>query len=428
MVVVNMERKKIEDELYVTKKAVLYENNKVLRLKNGKELLSPAIWVGVSVVESTDIQMEIFEDAGVENVLFNAYDLLFRDKDGKRLDFLYKLRDTKKFNIKVDSGGFQLMKNPNLKQDLNPLSVIQLQDKVGCDISVQLDLPLGIGTSRSEKFDQIDESVSNYKTAYEVLSNHEKTIVMPVIHGHDKNMLDYCIRELIAVNPRLYLVGLGSLVPMLKKVKGSSKVGTKWDFIKLLLYVREKLRNCYIHCFGVSGTMSYLAVQCGMDSYDSAGWIQKAAYGQIQLPGISDRYIEDYGNHRPFLKRMRKVNDGYVDEVDMWMKCDCPACKPFKVDNWTAQDNYNKRKAFVSNITQGRYLRALHNLSLFINENKLMQEAKKHHMLDMFCRDRLSNSRYLPMSEEITKYRLGLKNKLEENDNLLKNVCELEVD
>ncbi len=86
------------------------------------------------------------------------------------------------------------------------------------------------------------------------------------------------------------LLGVGSLVPLVKSMKGSKKNGIE-SFLYTLITLRRMLPDSFIHAFGIGGTMAYLAVLAGIDSYESNGWIQKAAFGVIQLPGISDRFL-----------------------------------------------------------------------------------------------------------------------------------------
>ncbi|KKK54318.1 hypothetical protein LCGC14_3085950, partial [marine sediment metagenome] len=106
-------------------------------------------------------------------------------------------------------------------------------------------------------------------------------------------------------------IGIGSLVPLVKSMKGSKKNGIE-SFIYALITLRKLLPHSFIHAFGIGGTMAYLGILGGIDSYDSNGWIQKAAYGVIQLPGVSDRFLKKENHKRPNIINGRKQNISYL--------------------------------------------------------------------------------------------------------------------
>lgn len=384
-----------------------YNQVKQIELENNKIINTPFMWVGLSIIEKIDLQEQAFLKAKIEGTLSNAYDLLYQDKKGQRAELIRRLQAHNLLS-KCDSGGFQLMKNgQNEKKPLTPEIVFKKQKEINSDILIQLDVPLGVGLNDKEKYARIDKTIENYKTLKKL--NKDESPIMPVFHGHDIEMLAYGIQKIKEIQGEIPIAGIGSLVPMLKSVEGSGSSGNKWTFIYLLLKIREMLPDSFIHAFGVSGTMAYLAVQCGIDSYDSNSWIQKSAQGVIQLPGISDRFLFKKPHGRPYLQRNRKLRSGVVvDEIEMFMKCKCDACKAYFKENWNQSDWEKKRDDFDRNDVESRQLRSIHNLSIYQNELNLMRKNINEGTIDKFCMKRLRNGIHYKLSEAVWKYKRGI--------------------
>ena len=116
-----------------------------IKLKNGKKIETPINWIGLSVAESSDFQFNTFKEAGVTSFLSNAYDLKYQDKKGIRDTLIHRLVD-EGLNHKIDSGGFQLMKQEiagKQKFELTPEIAYNVQKNTPCDIGVILDHPIG---------------------------------------------------------------------------------------------------------------------------------------------------------------------------------------------------------------------------------------------------------------------------------------------
>jgi len=304
-----------------------------------RKIMTPVIWFGLSVIENYNFQYRALTVNEVECFLCNAYDLIFQDKNGERKELVRNL--SKKIALKCDSGGFQTMtRNVQISVD----QVYSLQDELECDLAVQLDFPLNPLASKE----------ANKKRVYQTLKNLEKTIqineklsILPVIHGYDKDTLDFAVKGIIDIlgeDPPA--MGIGSLVPLLMTSKGAGKVGGKKKVIDTLIYLRQKLPNTFLHVFGAGGTMAYLIIFCGADSFDFTGWIQKAGHGVIQLPGISDRFISNRKKRKTLNKR----------ELQTFLECICPACRSNKIED------------FKGHSERARLLRAIHNIYVYQTE------------------------------------------------------------
>ena len=384
----------------------------LLGFHNKKELKTPICWFGLSIIESSEFQLEVFKNAKIEAFLSNVYDLYYTDKKEVRKNIIEELQ-RQSICHKMDSGGFQLMKakmkNENSKFPLTPKMVLDKQLEIGCDIGVQLDFPFGPELTHNQKMKRLNETFSNLTQMLKLIDEYGvKFSYLPVIHtvSDDLDLLNYCIdklEEILGKPPDK--IGLGSLVPLVKSMKGSKKNGIE-SLIYTIITLRKLLPETFIHAFGIGGTMAYLAVLAGIGSYDSNGWIQKAAYGVIQLPGISDRFLRQETHNRPYLIRNRKQRNckDLINEIDIFMKCKCSACIPFYRENWIEKDWKLKQSAFIGRERQPRLNRAIHIVSLYQSEIFKIREAIKDEKLKDLVKSRLKFSiyyKYIHFIEEL---------------------------
>ncbi len=386
---------------------------KKIQLSNNRIIETPIVWYGLSIVESISFQLEVFKKCKINAILSNAYDLLVQDKKKKRHDIIKKLQEVGLFH-KMDSGGFQLMKytmnHKKIPVELTPESVYNIQKKIGCDVAVQLDCPFSPFLTGFERNELNHKTFLNFKELLSYNKNQSENItIMPVVHGYSTQEIESCVLKIEKILGEIKIIGIGSLVPMVKSIKGTNLIGGKWTFIEMLIYLRKRLPNTIIHAFGIGGTMSYLAFYCGIDSLDSNGWIQKAAYGVIQLPGISDRFITKKAHGRPYLKdgRIYKRNGKkfILNEKKIFLNCKCPICEPYS--NYLDKDKawMEKVKIFETEGSEGRKIRSIHNVYVFEQELKLIKKAIKSDKLDEFIEARLIKSNYY----ELYKYAKCLK-------------------
>ena len=307
----------IEDKSGISRTGKLVLNKKIV-------INTPITWFGLSIIENSQFQLEVFKKAKAEAFLSNVYDLYYFDKKGERLKLIKELQKLG-LKHKIDSGGFQLMKaeikNKVQKFPLNPNLVLDKQIEVGCDIAVQLDFPFGTNLTKKMKKERLNKTLSFLEQTIKLAEKHNiKFSILPVIHtvSDDLDLLKYGLEKIELIIGKLpVMIGIGSLVPLVKTIKNSKKNGIE-SFIYALVTLRKMLPNSFIHAFGIGGTMAYLAILAGIDSYDSNGWIQKAAFGVIQLPGISDRFPKKETHGRPYLMEKRKIkNNNFINELSL---------------------------------------------------------------------------------------------------------------
>ncbi|MBD3352988.1 MAG: tRNA-guanine transglycosylase, partial [Candidatus Lokiarchaeota archaeon] len=370
-----------------------------LIISKNLELNTPLLWFGLSIIESPNFQKNVFRSGKIEAFLSNAYDLEYQDVYNKRSRIIHDLQNL--FAHKIDSGGFQLMKSSShinkLKENYTQKKVLQIQSHYNPDIAVQLDYPLFPDLSHEEQSDRIKGTLDNY--AYVQSHNSRKFDVMPVVHGYNLMQIRRMVNKVIKHNGDNYpsIIGIGSLVPMVHRMTNTDLLGGKYQFIDNLLFLRHLLPHSLIHAFGIGGTMTYLAVYCGVDSLDSNGWVQKSGYGVIQLPGVSDRFLKKKTHNRPYLIHNRKRRGGkdLLDEIELFMECECSACAPYHKISDKRKAWHKKRKDFDEPGEKGRLLRAKHNVALFQSEILEMRNAINNRGLEAFVEKRLRNGNYL---------------------------------
>jgi len=383
-----------------------------IKFNNSNEIITPICWFGLSIIESKDFQLDVFKSAKIEAFLSNVYDLYYTDKKKERLELIKELKRLK-LGHKMDSGGFQLMKakmrGTDIKFPLNPKMVLDKQLEIGCDIGVQLDFPFGPDLTKNKKMKRLNETFENLAQLLSLVEDYGIDFsYLPVIHtvGDDLDLLKYGIKKLENLLGELpKVIGIGSLVPLVKSMKGSKKNGIE-SFLYSLICLRKMLPESFIHAFGIGGTMSYLAILSGVDSYDSNGWIQKSAYGVIQLPGISDRFLAQESHNRPYLidNRKQRYSKKPINEKDIFMQCKCMACYPFYKEHWIESDWKKKQKAFRGRTKLAKLLRAIHNVSLYQNEIIEIRKAIERERIVKFIEDRLKSSiyyKYINFIEEL---------------------------
>jgi 7-cyano-7-deazaguanine tRNA-ribosyltransferase len=228
--------------------------------------------------------------------------------------------------ILLDSGGYQFQKMRSI--DLSPAALTAFYDQCGADIAVALDHPLSPAASWVTNTRRWRRSLENLAAMQRASPPY---LLMPVVHGYTIGQIRRCCDKIGALLGSPCVVGIGSMVPLLKAShiggrfryrRDDGSIGNQVDFIADAIgAVREAFPSSMLHVFGAGGVPTVLAVfAAGADSCDSAAWRLKASYGAIQLPGTSDRFPWNRRNSN----RARRVLD--TNDVAAIGKCDCWAC------------------------------------------------------------------------------------------------------
>lgn len=174
-------------------------------------------------------------------------------------------------------------------------------------------------------------------------------------------------------------IALGGIVPHLLR---TSRSRPYQQILNDLRYVRHRFAGKQIHLFGVGGTATlHVAGLLGINSLDSSGWRARAARGLIQLSGSGDRLVADLGKWRG-----RELS---AEEAETLLGCGCPACLQHGIAGLQADKNF------------GFHNRATHNLWTLLQEAKWIEEQITAGTYREFYKQRLDNSTYLPLIEQL---------------------------
>ncbi|MEX2681824.1 MAG: tRNA-guanine transglycosylase [Candidatus Sigynarchaeota archaeon] len=405
----------MDNPLYLDFKVLKEHEDQLARIgklqTRRRAVFTPLTWYGLSIVEGFKFQAEVFERNHVRGFISNVYDLKYQDKKNVRHDLINHLSEKLGIPFKCDSGGFQ---NQIQNTGLTVEEVFEVQRRTNCDIAVQLDHPIHPLQSEREQRSRIRKTAENLERTIELnekLDKKERLSILPTIHGYDEKTLNLSIqlvRDILGGKDPT-AVSIGSMVPLNKTSKGCDLVQGKTAIIKAILHVRSELPNTFIHLLGVGGTMAYLGVLCGADSFDFAGWVQKAAYGVIQLPGVSDRFIQQRVRRKALT----------MQEKFKFFECTCHACK-FNFENPVSMLDFDSDIDRAS----ARRLRSLHNVHVFETEMYVMARFIYEGIIELFVRDRLKSS---VLRKYINDFKETYKNyRVSEENNQKYLVCTLE--
>lgn len=181
------------------------------------------------------------------------------------------------------------------------------------------------------------------------------------------------------------IIGLGSMVPRILHVKGTSsgEDGIKHIFNAIKI-VRNEFPDAFMHVFGIGGSTSLASIfSLGVDSVDSMAYRMKAVYGRIQFPNISDRGFVKNG-YRTMINK---------SDTNLFDNCKCPICS--KNDVEAVYEIY--KKSFK--------LRAVHNAWVHYNEGNQIREAINEDRIKDIIKTGNSN---LIISNACKKHLVGL--------------------
>lgn len=328
----------------------------VLRV-NGFVVETPILWLGHDF-DGGSVRLWNEDGLDVPGLLLNACQILEKPlvanmirKNGARGYLGYA------GPIMMDSGGFLFQMRT--KMTVRPQTISDLVAASGTDIGVVLDHPLNPSLEARQNGRRWVRTLRNTE---EMASAVDSCAFMPVVHGYSLTALQRACRDIRRVLGNWPFIGLGSLVPL---VKGSNlggmfryrrRNGDKGNHVSFvadaIALVRDQFPAAFLHVFGVGGTTTILSLfALGVDSVDSVAWRLKAAYGAIQLPGVSDRFLTP----RPQSKRSRRIVDG--SENRLLKACRCPVCSSYTTLGW------QKRR-----LDQSFNARCIHNGAVFLRE------------------------------------------------------------
>jgi hypothetical protein len=171
---------------------------------------------------------------------------------------------------------------------------------------------------------KVQDTISLSRMLHTELPEKKQKHSLPVVQGHTKQQIVDCI-EAYKEFDNIQKIGFGSFST------GGVNGGVNYlneEKIELLQFVVKEAQKygLNVHAFGVGGPTSVpILYRCGVDTFDSTGWIRSAGYGNVIFPFKSRFNI----THR----RDRSGSTVFHEELAQ-LKSDtgheCPYCESFE--------------------------------------------------------------------------------------------------
>jgi hypothetical protein len=220
---------------------------------------------------------------------------------------------------------------------------------------------------------KVYDTISLSRSLHAELPTDKQRRAVPVVQGHTREQIVDCLdayRELDNVQK----VGFGSFST------GGVNGGVNYlndDNIEFLQFVVNEAHrhDLDVHAFGIGGPTSIPILHyCGVDTFDSTGWMRSGGYGNAFFP-LKSRFNVTHLRERSgptlFKEELREVRQATGHE--------CPFCDSF-------DDLHDERE-----------YRILHNLLVTRDTCQMVQELSLEEILELMN----SNSRYYGYLERL---------------------------
>lgn len=241
--------------------------------------------------------------------------------------------------VYIDSGGFQYMKKG---VELDPLDVLQHQEQMNSDIGITFDFPILPDMEETERKKRLNRSILSAN----LMVKEKKTDMQlyGAIHGSNPQEITAYLSQL---HTGFAGYGIGSLVPRKNQLH---------HLVNIIYNVREQTEKP-LHCFGITGFPALFALSyLGIDTFDSWTYVVAAAFKESVHP-----------------EKLTRVKTKHVDHLPV---CDCFVCQQYTHSDMVRADS------------DSEIILALHNLSIFLREIKLIREASKENNLENYIKKR----------------------------------------
>lgn len=274
---------------------------------------------------------EIMDEFSLNAIITNAY---FIKKNFYEEAIEKGLHELLNFSgpIMTDSGAYQILMYGDI--EVSSKEIIEVQEKIGSDIAVILDIPTGSWPKKEEGRKLIDITISRAKESIELRSDQSILWVAPVQGGTVLELVEYSARAMNALP--FDIIAIGSQTPLMMNYHYK-------EITDIIMTVKRNVDPSKpIHLFGAGHPMVFpLMVALGCDLFDSAAY---ALFAQ------DDRYITPNGTIR-------------LDNLKETI-CNCPICRKYSPDELRALPKPEREK-----------LLAKHNLYVSILELKNIKQA-----------------------------------------------------
>jgi 7-cyano-7-deazaguanine tRNA-ribosyltransferase len=266
-----------------------------LRTRGGRVAETPLFLPVINPVTQDVPAGWMRENLGAEAVITNAYILLRRLRDEALRKGVHGVLGFDGV-VMTDSGGYQVLEYGGV--EASPEEIAELQEEIGSDIAVPLDIPTGL-CSREKAEESVERTLRNLEATIEFLRRRGVRRCLwaaPIQGGIHLDLVHRCANKEREMGFDLY--ALGSPTPLMEEYR--------FDKLFQMIYAARSAVGFGepLHLFGAGHPMIFsFIVALGVDMFDSASYI---------LYARDDRYMTETGTIR-------------VEKLD-YLPCCCPIC------------------------------------------------------------------------------------------------------
>lgn len=206
---------------------------------------------------------------------------------------------------------------------------------------------------------KVQDTISLSRMLHDRLPESKQRKAVPVVQGQTKEQVVNCLDAFTQL-PHIQKVGFGSFST------GGVNGGVNYlneENIELLQFVIKEARkhDLKVHAFGVGGPTSIpILYQCGVDSFDSTGWMRSAGYGNVFF-SFKSRFNITHLRNRSGPTVFKQEFEDMKDETGH----ECPYCESF------------------DNLQESRLYRILHNLIVIREMTNQVEEYSVSEILEL---------------------------------------------
>jgi queuine/archaeosine tRNA-ribosyltransferase len=179
---------------------------------------------------------------------------------------------------------------------------------------------------------KVQDTISLSRILYRELPPEKQRRSVPVVQGHTRDQVVDCLdayREL----ENIQKIGFGSFGT------GGVNGGVNYlneENIELLQFVVKEAKkyDLDVHAFGIGGPTSIpILSECGVDTFDSTGWIRSAGYGNVLFPfksRLNITHLRDRSGPTVFREQL--------DDLKSETNHECPFCESFETLHENRED------------------------------------------------------------------------------------------
>jgi queuine/archaeosine tRNA-ribosyltransferase len=374
------------------------------RFIGGKPLETPALFVSYRLGDFPRAGLRCYpwEMTDTKALLLNAFDMLANKRTKMFTQHIQecqgRIHEYVRFDgpIILDSGAFNFLHHQEIS--ITPVDVLTIGMEMKPDALVVLDHPFPPHTMRDEVLIRLKRTRSNTQIMFATLATYNGSVpdgfrLVPVIHGHDMEMLKRSLDDIVSITKQEPdIVGIGSLAPLAKN--GNTKKA-----IEVISSVRQMLPKAHIHVFSMGSALLMLfAFYCGADTVDSQTWIMTAAFKQVQLPGLHQTRLskKDAVENPPKYAQVRHV---FAQQLLRLIQEEAFVVRDWDTGMIWSIANENEALAYLDYLEDNEginhiHRRACHNLYSFNFEAGRMRQSIEQGNAEAFVQGRMKSTVY----------------------------------